>query len=101
MPATLKVTRHGVGIELRRGTFRVLLDGKELRTIDWEDTIEETIEPGHHTVQIKIGRYSSEPHSFEASDGEVVEFRCHGAMMWPRFVLSLVKTDLAISLRRE
>jgi hypothetical protein len=39
--------------------------------------------------------------SFDVSDGDTANFRCHGANIWPRFVASLVKPDLAISLRRE
>jgi hypothetical protein len=35
------------------------------------------------------------------ADDEVVNFRGHGAMLWPRYVASIVKPDLAISLRRE
>jgi hypothetical protein len=35
------------------------------------------------------------------ADGETVAYRCHGANLWPIFVASLVKPDLAISLRRE
>jgi hypothetical protein len=33
--------------------------------------------------------------------GEVVNFRTHGAMIWPRYVASIIKRDLAISLKRE
>jgi hypothetical protein len=35
------------------------------------------------------------------ADGQVASFRCHGAMVWPRWVASFVKPDLAISLVRE
>jgi len=100
MPATLKLTREGFGIELRRGTFYVLLDGRDIGAIEFGDTIEEPIETGHHGLQIKAGRYSSERHAFDAADGEVVGFRCHGAMIWPRYVASIVKPALAISLKR-
>jgi hypothetical protein len=34
-------------------------------------------------------------------DAETVNFRCHGAMLWPLYVASMVKADLAISLKRE
>jgi hypothetical protein len=34
-------------------------------------------------------------------DESVVSFRCHGAMMWPRWVASAMKPDLAISVSRE
>jgi hypothetical protein len=88
-------------MELRRGTFHVLLDGNDIRSIEWRETIEVPIEPGRHALRINAGRYSSETRSLEAADGEVVKFRCHGAMIWPRYVVSMVKPDLAISLKRE
>jgi hypothetical protein len=59
------------------------------------------IEPGHHTLQIKAGRYTSRIHPFDTADGEIVNFRCNGARIWPLYVASIVKPDLAIALRRE
>ena len=35
------------------------------------------------------------------SDGQIANFRCHGAVVWPRYVVSMFKPDLAISLRPE
>jgi hypothetical protein len=99
--ATLKLIREGIGIELRRGTFDVLVDGKSVGSIERDDAVEVPIDPGRHTIRIRAGRYSSPVHSFEASDDETVTFRLHGAMMWPRYVASIVKPDLAIALRRE
>lgn len=101
MAATLKLTREGVGIELRRGQFDVIVDGSSAGTIDRHGTLEVPLEPGHHALQVKAGRYTSRQHSFDVSDEEVANFRCHGAMMWPRYVLSIFKPDLAISLVRE
>ena len=43
----------------------------------------------------------SQDHPFDVAEGEGVNFRCHGAMIWPRYVVSIVKPDLAISLKRE
>ena len=43
---------------------------------------------------------SSRTRSFDAADGEVVNFRCNGARIWPTYVASIVKPDLGISLRR-
>jgi hypothetical protein len=99
--ATLKLTREGFGIELRRGTFEISVDGRKEGTLEWHETVEVPLQPGRHVLQIRAGRYSSRNHSFEVADDEVVNFRCHGAMMWPRYVASLVKPDLAISLVRE
>ncbi len=101
MSATLSLKREGFGIELRRGTFDVFLDGQSAGFIGWHETLEVPIEPGHHNLQIRAGRYSSHDLRFEATDGEVVNVHCHGAMVWPRYVASIVMPDLAISLKRE
>jgi hypothetical protein len=101
VPATLRLTREGFGMELRRGTFDVTVDGQVVGSSKWHETVEVPVEAGHHTLRIRAGRYSSPGRAFDASDGETVNFRCHGAMIWPLYVASIVKPDLAISLRRE
>jgi hypothetical protein len=100
MSATLRLTREGTGIELRRGRFEISVDRKSVASIERHETVETAVEPGHHTIQIRAGRYSSRDQSFDVADGEVVNFCCHGAMIWPRYVASIVKPDLAISLKR-
>jgi hypothetical protein len=99
--ATLRVTREGRGIELRRGRFEIVADGEGVGSIERHDTVEATLEPGHHTLRIRAGRYSSHEQSFDVAEGDVVNFRCHGAMIWPLYVASIVKPDLAISLKQE
>jgi hypothetical protein len=99
--ATLRLTREGVGIELRRGLFEISVDGEGVGSIESHETVEMPVEPGHHALRIRAGRYSSRDHSFDVADGDVVNFRCHGAMIWPRYVASILKPDLAISLKRE
>jgi len=99
--ATLRVTRKGFGIELRRGRFEILVDGHNIGSINYGDTEEAQVEPGHHTLRIRAGRYSSRGRSFDAADGGEVRFRCHGANLWPIWAASFVKPDLAISLARE
>jgi hypothetical protein len=101
MSGTLKLTREGAGIELRRGAFDVEVDGRSVGSIARHQTVETALEPGNHTVRIRKRRYSSQEHSFEVTNGEVVSFRTHGAMVWPRYVASLIKPDVAISLKRE
>ena len=59
MAATLKLTREGVGMELRRGTFDVLIDGDSVGSINWHDTVEVPVESGRHKIRIRAGRYSS------------------------------------------
>jgi hypothetical protein len=101
MSATLRLTREGVGIELRRGRFEIYVDSESVGSLLRHEAVEIPVEPGHHTLRIRAGRYSSQDHSFDVAGGEVVNFRTHGAMIWPRYVASIIKRDLAISLKRE
>lgn len=101
MTATLELTREGIGIELRRGTFTVYLDGAPAGSIERHQTLELPIEPGRHTLRVGQSRYSSQDETFDVADGDVINFRCHGAMVWPRYVASLILPSLAISLRHE
>jgi hypothetical protein len=101
VPGTVKLTRVGAGIELRRGLFEISIDGTSVGSIEYGKTIELPVESGRRTLQVRHGRYSSRAMSFDAADGRTVGFRCHGAMVWPRWLASFAKPDLAISLRRE
>lgn len=101
MSATLIVSRESsFGIELRRGRFDITLDGTTIGGIDNHETVEANLEPGQHRLRITAGRYTSRNRVFGVADGEVVTFRCHGASIWPTYVASIVKPDLAISLKR-
>lgn len=97
----LALSREGVGIELRRGRFEIWVDDKRVGSLERHGTVEIPVEAAHHTLRIRAGRYSSPARSFEPADGEVVNFRTHGAMIWPQYVASIVKPNLAISLKRE
>lgn len=99
MSAVLRLKRDGVGIELRRGPFEIELDGTRIGTIRSHEKFEAPIQAGRHTLRLRSGRYSSRDHSFEVPDDEVANFQCHSAMIWPRYAISLVKPDWAISLR--
>jgi hypothetical protein len=102
MSATLRVTHDvGIGIELRRGRFDVLVDNKVVGSADNHETIEAPLEPGRHTVRMRKGRYSSKDQSFEAADGDIVDFRGHGVRIWPLYLVSAVAPNLAITLKRE
>jgi len=100
--ARLRLTRDvGMPPELQRGRFEITVDGKNLGSVENHQTVEIPIESGRHTIRIRKGRYSSRDHSFEVSDGEVIDFQCHGARIWPTYVASLIKPDLGISLKQE
>jgi hypothetical protein len=102
LATTLTLTRRtSFAIELRRGRFEIVVDGDVVGSIEHGETIDTVIEPGHHALRIQSGRYSSPSRAFDVSDEEVVDFRCHGANIWPLYLASIVKPDLAISLKRR
>jgi hypothetical protein len=103
LSATLRLTRKSSGrlIELRRGRFDISVDGRNIGSLDAKDIVEAPVEPGHHTLQLAHGRYRSRDESFDVADGDVVNFRCHGADLWFIWVASLAVPTLGISLRRE
>jgi len=103
MPATLRLTRDvgSAAFELRRGQFDILVDGKPVGSIANHDTVETPLEPGRHNLVLRKGRYSSRTLTFDAADGQAINFRCNGARIWPTYVASIVKPDLGISLRSE
>ena len=63
------------------------------------DTTEMPIATGHHTLQVRNGRNLSRTLTFDASEGQVVAFRCTGKRFLPIFLLSFVVPRLALSLR--
>ena len=104
MSATLRLTRevsYPRSFELRRGRFEISLDGKDVGSLENRETIETPLKPGRHTLRIRKGRYSSRDRSFDAAEGEVVNFHCRGATTVPGYVASIVKPDVAISLSRK
>jgi hypothetical protein len=101
MSATLRVTHKTIGVEVRRGTYDIVVDGARAGSVELNGTFETPVEPGQHTLQIRNGRNSSGTQTFDASEGEVVAFRCGGKRILPIFLLSFVVPSLAISLRRE
>jgi len=101
MPATLKLTHKSVGVEVRRGTYDVLVDGGRAGSVEMNGTIELPIEAGRHTLQVRDGRNSSRTLTFDAAERQVVAFRCTGKRFLPIFLVSFVVPRLALSLRPE
>jgi hypothetical protein len=101
MSATLALTHKAIGVEVRRGTYDVEVDGKRVGLLDMNDTIETPVEPGRHTLQVRNGRNSSRAKTFDAADGETVAFRCTGKRFLPLFLASFVLPSLALVLVRE
>ena len=69
MTATLKLTHKAIGVEVRRGTYEIVVDGQRAGSVEMNDTIEIPIEPGRHTLQVRSGRNSSRTQTFDAAEG--------------------------------
>jgi hypothetical protein len=101
MSATLKLAHKTIGVEVRRGTYDVILDGKPAGSLELSNPIEIPVEPGHHTLQVRNARNSSRIEAFDAAEGETLAFRCGGKRILPIFLLSFLVPSLALSLKRE
>jgi hypothetical protein len=101
MSATLKLTHETIGVEIRRGTYEVVLDGQRVGSVELNDTFETPMEPGRHSLKVRSGRNSSRTKTFDAADGEIVSFRCSGKSILPIFLLSFAVPSLALSIHRE
>ena len=101
MTSTLTLKRDTLALELRRGPFDVLVDGDSVGSINFRETLELPLEPGHHTLELRRGRYSSRAAAFEVKDGSNISFRCYGANIWPVWLASVFVPDLGIRLKRE
>lgn len=101
MSATLKLTHKAIGVEVRRATYDVEVDGERVGSVDMNDTVEIPVEPGRHTLRVRSGRNSSRTKKFEAVDGDTVAFRCTGKNFLPIFLASFVVPSLALTLVRE
>ena len=100
MAATLKVEHKAIGVEVRRGTYDVVVDGTRAGSVAMNDTIDVPIEPGRHTLQVRSGRNSSRTHAFDAADGQTIAFRATGKSFLPIFLASFIVPRLALQLRR-
>jgi hypothetical protein len=99
--ATLTLTHEAIGVEVRRGTYDVVLDGERVGSVEMNDTIEIAVEPRRHTLQVRNGRNSSRTQTFDVTEGATVGFRCTGKRILPIFLASFVVPTLALSLKRE
>ncbi len=101
MSATLTMKRESVIMELRRAPFEITLDDKTVGSIDRHGSFETQVAPGHHTLQVRAGRYTSPAHGFDVADGDAVNFRCSGARIWPIYLVSFAVSSLGLSLKPD
>jgi hypothetical protein len=101
MSATLKLTHKAIGVEIRRGTYEIVVDGTPAGSVELNETVDIPVDPGHHTLRVRNGRNSSPTKTFDAAEGETVAFRCSGKSILPIFLLSFIVPSLALSPHRE
>jgi hypothetical protein len=102
LSATVTLERATVTLaELRRNRFEIILDGNPAGSIERNETVELSVEPGPHTLKVKSGRYSSRSRSINASNGTNIHFRCNGAVLWPQYVASLFAPTMGLKLKRQ
>ena len=78
-----------------------MIDGNPAGSIADDDAARLPAGPGHHTLRLSSGRFTSPERSFDAAEGEVVSFTCHGPVVWPQAAVAVVVPGLWISLRQE
>jgi hypothetical protein len=100
MSATLKLTHKAIGAEVRRDAYDVVLDDRRVGSVKMNDTIEIAVDPGRHTLQVRDGRKSSSIETFDATEEEIVAFRCTGKRFLPIFLASFIVPRLALKLVR-
>jgi hypothetical protein len=101
--ATLRLVRtwSGIGIGAQSAQWNITIDGTVVGSIANNETVEVSVEPGHHAVRLGSGRHRSRERSFDVARDEVVGFRCHGPRIWPMLVAGLINPDMWISLTPE
>src|ERR1700694_334151 len=97
--ATVRLTRtwSGIGIGAQREQWNIAIDGTVVGSIANKETVEVSVEPGHHTLRLGSGRHRSAERSFDVGQNELVGFRCHGPRIWPMLVAALTNTHPWIS----
>jgi len=76
MSATLKLTHKAIGVEVRRGTYDVVVD-VSVSVARNERHDRDTIEAGHHSLQVRNGRNLSRTLTFDAAEGQVRRLQMH------------------------
>jgi len=106
MTTTLHLERSMPGVAMaiqdRRTNWSILLDGQEVGDIAPNRAFETQVPPGPHTLQLtSTGKRRSPVRTFAATDGSVVEFRCHSQPVWPLMLMALALPGRWIALKQR
>ena len=101
MSATLKLTHKSIGVEVRRGAYDVVVDGRGLGISADERHDRDSDRTGTSDAAGRSGRKSSRTETFDAVENQIVAFRCTGKSLLPIFLASLFVPSLALQLVRD
>jgi hypothetical protein len=72
MAAATLALRRKVRFFDRGQKWQIMIDGMSAGSIADDDAARLPVEPGHHTLRLSSGRFTSPERSFDAADGLVV-----------------------------
>jgi len=76
MSATVRLIRERRPFRDRLRRYQVLVDNQKVGDLAWGEQKGFPVEPGSHTVRIKVDWAGSNELTVTAPDGEAVELRC-------------------------
>lgn len=82
MPATIHVQRRPGGWTDRARAYGVHVDGQERGKLKHGESLDVQMEPGAHSVKMKVDWCRSKEHTVQLAEGETASFEAA-----PRFVL--------------
>jgi hypothetical protein len=99
MPKVVLTRKYSPIIDRGRD-YKILLDGAEAGTVGTDQTVELSVEPGAHTLQVAAyGWLTSPKREFEIADGKTASFHCRGPWVWPQMAAALIVHNRWVSLR--
>ncbi|HEX3898998.1 MAG TPA: hypothetical protein VHW74_07480 [Mycobacteriales bacterium] len=90
----IRIQREANAYADRRRKYRILVDGEELGAIGRGDTIDIPLDPGRHSVWMRIDWTGSEMATFVLEADETIEFVCR-----PRYPTAAVVVALLRSIK--
>jgi hypothetical protein len=67
--------------------YEIILDGENVGNISPSQTISVPVEPGHHSLRMKIDWAGSEEINFSIGSGEEIAFECESNVSGPKMLL--------------
>jgi len=69
--------------------YEIILDGENVGNISPSQTISVPVEPGHHSLRMKLDWGGSEEINFSIGSGEEITFECESNVSGPKMLLIL------------